>query len=272
MLTRILSAAVMIPAAAACIYYGGLALAAMLLLASLAGLSEFFAMCRAKKLEHMALPAYFATALYYMNVHFTRANDHLRRFEFSPLLVLGAVFIVIWLMVGRRVENAIARASTTVFGFIYISVFLSFGLYIRNLEYGATILFMTVLMIWAADTFAYFGGMRYGRDGKKLVPEVSPKKSVIGVYFGLLGSVAVGIAFIKYFPIPGLPFWAYALFAVVLNAISVTGDLVESQMKRDSGEKDSSHLIPGHGGVLDRIDSTLTVLPVAYYYFVFMLT
>ena len=211
------------------------------------------------------------SVIYFINVHFSFVNKKSHGFEFAPALITGAVFLILWLQFYKRIDNSLADVSVTIFAYIYIPVFLSFAVYIRNLEHGAFFLFMSVALVWAADTFAYFGGMAFGRDGKKLSPVISPKKSVIGVYFGLFFSCAAAFLFYKYSPVIGIPLWAYVLYAFILNVFSVLGDLIESQFKRDGGVKDSSGLIPGHGGVLDRIDSILLTLPVSYYYFVLLL-
>lgn len=243
----------------------------LLLILSIAALNEFFGIASQKSISGFKLPVFVMTVIYYTNVHFSFINKKTNGFEFAPALITGAVFLILWLQFYKRIENSIADISVSIFAYIYIPVFLSFALYIRNLEHGAFFLFMIIALIWTADTFAYFGGMAFGRDKKKLSPVISPKKSVIGVYFGLFFSCAVSIIFFKYSPVAGIPLWAFVLYAFILNAFSVLGDLIESQFKRDGGVKDSSALIPGHGGALDRIDSLLLTLPVSYYYFVLLL-
>lgn len=271
MLTRIITAAALIPAVMWCIYEGGLPLTLLILAANAMGLSEFFDFCKAKSVECMRFPAQIISALYILNSHFTKFNDKTHGFEFSPLLILGFVFLILWLTSRKKIDGSILEISTTTFGFLYISVFLSFAIYIRNLQYGRNILFMVIVMVWAADTFAYFGGMRFGKSSGRLSPEVSPKKSIIGVYSGLMGTAAAAILFFHYMPVAATPFWSYILFAFVLNVFSVLGDLMESRFKRDCQIKDSSAVIPGHGGVLDRVDSLLLAFPFAYYYFVFFI-
>ena len=117
-----------------------------------------------------------------------------------------------------------------------------------------------LLVIWAADTGAYFAGSRWGR--RKLAPRISPGKSWEGLFGGLGLALALAAAAL---PLLGLAWWQLPqlLMLVMLTVlVSVAGDLFESLVKRHAGAKDSSHLIPGHGGVLDRIDSLLAALPV----------
>ena len=115
-------------------------------------------------------------------------------------------------------------------------------------------------LVWAADSGAYFAGRHLGKH--KLAPTISPNKTVEGAVGGLLAGVAVAI---------GLGLWAgagsaqlpaLALVAALAVAVSIVGDLVESLLKRQAGVKDSGHLIPGHGGILDRIDGVLAAVPV----------
>jgi len=119
-----------------------------------------------------------------------------------------------------------------------------------------------VMLVWAADTFAYFAGSRIG--GPKLAPAISPGKTWAGFFGGLVGSLVIAAAGGLMF---GLEFRELALLgalALVVFLASVLGDLFESLIKRHSGAKDSGHLFPGHGGVLDRVDSLLAALPVFY--------
>lgn len=131
-------------------------------------------------------------------------------------------------------------------------------------------LLMIMAIAWIADSFAYFTGKAFGK--RKLAPKISPGKSWEGVYGGTLAVIAYFMAIPKPFVlIPSLSLFQtnkgqlflWAIFAVIITAISVMGDLLESMLKRQRGIKDSSHMLPGHGGILDRIDSLLAILPVA---------
>lgn len=127
-------------------------------------------------------------------------------------------------------------------------------------HHGHRWLFVAVALVWAADSGAYFAGRHFGRH--KLSPRISPNKTVEGLVGGLVAGLVVALAFA---PMAGatlaqLP--AVALVALVAVGFSVVGDLFESLLKRHVGAKDSGDLIPGHGGVLDRIDGVLAALPV----------
>ncbi|TXK62156.1 phosphatidate cytidylyltransferase [Alkalisalibacterium limincola] len=120
---------------------------------------------------------------------------------------------------------------------------------------------LVLAMIWASDTGAYFTGMRFGR--RKLSPRISPNKTWEGFWGGMALSVAVGLAVAPFLGVGLAQLPAMALLAAAVCVAAVIGDLFESLIKRHAGCKDSGTLIPGHGGVYDRLDSVLAALPVA---------
>jgi len=137
-------------------------------------------------------------------------------------------------------------------------------------ERGPWVLLAVAAIVWIADVAAYFAGRKFGK--RKLAPAVSPGKSWEGVYGGLAGVALYGIALAlasRTAPLPVSTFFEPAagivaiLAMLVLAALSVVGDLLESWMKRGAGRKDSSRLLPGHGGILDRIDALTSTLPLA---------
>ena len=119
-----------------------------------------------------------------------------------------------------------------------------------------------MVMVWAADSCAYFVGVRWGR--RKLIPHVSPGKTWAGLWGGVIGALAVGLVGASLVGVKQAQLPQMAVLALLTVTASVVGDLFESLMKRHSGFKDSGTLIPGHGGVLDRIDSLLAALPVLW--------
>jgi phosphatidate cytidylyltransferase len=123
-----------------------------------------------------------------------------------------------------------------------------------------------VLVVWTFDTAAYFTGRRFGRHS--FMAHISPKKTVEGVVGGAVGAAIVGSVVVAAF---GRPWLAGLLFGIVVAAAAQAGDLAESMLKRAAGAKESGALIPGHGGMLDRVDSFLFAAPVAYFYVVTIL-
>ena len=137
------------------------------------------------------------------------------------------------------------------------------------MDHGLEYLVIILLGTWAADTFAYFLGTRFGKT--PLAPEISPGKSVEGLIGGIVGS-AVVVVIAGNWLAPDLGFFAILGVGLVIGAVSPVGDLLESMFKRNFKIKDMSSFIPGHGGVLDRIDSLLITAPVGYYLFRFLLS
>ncbi|MGD9238919.1 MAG: phosphatidate cytidylyltransferase [Desulfobacterales bacterium] len=146
-------------------------------------------------------------------------------------------------------------------GLIYIPLLLSFLILIRAGSSGMIWIFLLLAVIFAGDTSAYYVGSYLGRH--KLSPAVSPGKTIEGSIGGLAANLVVG-AIGKYFFLPEIPWGLCLLFFIVVGVAGQVGDLFESELKRSSGIKDSGGILPGHGGILDRIDALLFASPVAY--------
>jgi phosphatidate cytidylyltransferase len=147
-------------------------------------------------------------------------------------------------------------------GWFYVPYLLSYVLLLGAPENGRLWLFLVLVIILSGDTGAFYGGRRWGRH--KLYERVSPKKTVEGAVVGLLAGILAAVCFSALFSI-GLSARESALCGLVLGMIGQIGDLAESMFKRISGKKDSSDLLPGHGGLLDRLDSLLPAFPVAWF-------
>lgn len=133
--------------------------------------------------------------------------------------------------------------------------------------YGAKLVMYVCALVWAADSGAYFTGKRFGKH--KMAPSVSPNKTVEGLVGGIIVAMLVGWGMATWFDLQFSTPWLMMLLTLVTVVISVLGDLVESMFKRVAGIKDSSNIIPGHGGVLDRIDSLTAAFPVfTFLYFI----
>jgi phosphatidate cytidylyltransferase len=190
--------------------------------------------------------------------------------------------------VGGKPLSAVA---TTAFGIAYTGGMLSYGYAIRNHDYasaplvgqgrftlpaGGLLLLLPVLVTWASDIGAYAAGRTMGRH--KLIPSVSPGKTIEGSIGGLLASMLVAAVYTRWVLHPmshldfRLPPVGIIVFGALVSIAAQVGDLAESLLKREGGVKDSSHLIPGHGGILDRFDSLLFVMPVSFVLLNFMLT
>ncbi|MFZ3373901.1 MAG: phosphatidate cytidylyltransferase, partial [Desulfitobacteriaceae bacterium] len=143
-------------------------------------------------------------------------------------------------------------------------VLFSYLYLLRQLEHGITWTFLIFFLVWATDIFAYLIGRRFGQH--LLAPKISPKKTREGAWGGLLGSILVGLIF--WYWMVGTSLWHILALSLIVGLGGQIGDLFESALKRSAGIKDSGTLIPGHGGILDRCDSLILVLPLVYYYIV----
>jgi phosphatidate cytidylyltransferase len=148
-------------------------------------------------------------------------------------------------------------------GMIYIPLCLSYLLLIRNGDAGIAWTFFLLCTIFAGDTGAFYAGSYLGRH--KLCPSVSPGKTIQGALGGLLANVIIGSIF-KYFFLENLPWGPSLLFCISVGIAGQIGDLFESAFKRAADIKDSGSILPGHGGILDRIDALLFATPVAYFF------
>ncbi len=151
-------------------------------------------------------------------------------------------------------------------GFIIISsVYVGFGFHFlietRLLEQGLTLVFFILFLIWSTDSGAYFAGRSFGK--RKLWPEISPKKTIEGSLGGMFCALVIGLIFNAFFIVFD-DLLKVILMIVVVSVIGQLGDLVESALKRHYSVKDSGHILPGHGGILDRFDSLIFVMPILY--------
>ena len=174
----------------------------------------------------------------------------------SAFVVLAALSLPAW----QGGRDALGRAAASVFPMLYIGMPIGAMVALRTLR-GREALFLLLLTVMVSDTAQYYTGRAFGR--RPLAPSISPKKTmegaVGGFVFGALVMAVVGVWWV-----PGIPLALRALVGVAVVALGIAGDLFESMLKRSAGVKDSSTLIPGHGGVLDRIDALLFAAPIYY--------
>lgn len=165
-----------------------------------------------------------------------------------------------------RFENPVTILSRGMLGLVYIGFFLSHLVLVRGLEDGACWLIILMGITAGSDSGAYWVGCRWGK--RKLCPNISPNKTIEGALGGLLGGIIGAVALYLVFSVNASILFII-LVAVVLSVIGMTGDLIESVIKRGYGVKDSGTLLGGHGGVLDRIDSLLLAGPALYYILIY---
>jgi len=193
----------------------------------------------------------------------------------------------VFLLVGTRradLSSAFPAAAVSVLAFTYVALPLAFLVQIREQWSGAFMLLYLLLVVWAGDIFAYFVGRSLGRH--LMSPRISPKKTWEGALASAIASVGVGTLLYTYalpissallslhlmerrdgyFALQSPPLWSTLLLSAAINIAAQLGDLAESLIKRGAGVKDSGSILPGHGGMLDRIDALLFAAPVLWYY------
>ena len=183
------------------------------------------------------------------------------------MVVLVPSVFVLWLSALFLIpdnKEGMTFAGNATFGLIYLPVLLSTFVELRAInDDGLLWVVLAMILTWSADTGAYFAGRSFGKN--KLFPRVSPKKTIEGVYGGVMLAIVVAVAYTSTW-LPNVDIVSAGLMGAVLAVLSVVGDLVESMMKRAFGVKDSGKLMPGHGGIIDRLDSLLFTFPVMLIY------
>ncbi|MDQ3950522.1 MAG: phosphatidate cytidylyltransferase [Gemmatimonadota bacterium] len=282
---RVLFAVVAAPLGVWILLAGDWPLAALLAVASALAAWEFFRIARAAGTSPLGDVGTALAGLVPLAVHAHFLELYTVRPSHAAIVFLAILATTIW---ARGVRGRpLTAAAVTVFGVLYGGGLLSFAYSLRyhdTVRYydalpagsgaqlagvavspGGVLLLMPVLLTWASDIGAFFAGRAIG--GRKLIPSVSPSKTVAGAVGGLFASIVVAWLAVRFMlrPIAQLAFSPLGtiMFGAVISVAAQVGDLFESLLKREAGVKDSSALIPGHGGVLDRFDSLFFALPAA---------
>lgn len=257
---RIIVAIIGIPVLLFVIYRGGIFLYAFCLLVAVLGSWELAAMLLSKNIE---IGKRLATLLAITIVSLFQFSS----FGEAGLLVTSLLFFLAATLkiIETGTVNYTSRLAMAILAAVYPGFFISFAILIhRNFASGWIILAFIFVSIWIADTFAYAFGKWLGN--KKLAPTVSPNKTWVGFFAAFPGGLIAAIA-VHYLLNTGWALIDWLIAAVAAVFFGQLGDLVESAIKRDCDVKDSSNLLPGHGGVLDRFDSLLFALPAVYFVF-----
>jgi phosphatidate cytidylyltransferase len=252
------------------VWLGGLPFVGLVSAMVVLGLIEFYEMLCAKGERPYRVTGILAGLLIVWYAHF-REGLH------ANLLLTTVLLVLITVELGRRDNRgALHNISGTVFGVIYVAWFGCHLVFLRNLpeltaiaeaergRVGAAMVYLLLMCAWGSDTGAYVIGTLYGRH--RLLPRVSPSKSIEGAIGGLVAGGFLGWLAVATF-VDFLPAWAAVLIGFLIAVTAQLGDMAESLLKRDTARKDSAvgMIIPGHGGVLDRFDSVLFSAPVLYY-------
>lgn len=249
---------------------GGIWLSALVFIASVYLAKEY-----TEILQHKGfLPSFKIIVI--SNVMFALAA-YLDRLEYIPLIVTVSAVMALLTVLFKGKQPYIANVATTVFGFIYCGWFPLHLILLRHLgdtsanslipyPEGANYCLVILFSVLLTDTFCYYTGMKFGKH--KLAPVISPNKTIEGAIGGFLFGVTTAIIVGTVLCIP----WYHAVaLGILASVVSQLGDLCESMIKRDAGVKDSSNILPGHGGFLDRLDSYILTIPVVYYYALYVI-
>ncbi len=285
---RLLSAAFIVPFVMGIILWGGIPFLVTVVAIIAWGLREFYGIIEAKGLRPQKLAGIVGGVL--LGIVTFVGN------EYQTNVLLTGVFLVVMIfqLLKQDVAEAILGISATFFGVFYVGWLMAHAILLRRMDeilsvkYGALgessfwignafvdhllgpfLLIFCIVTVAGTDVGAYFVGRRFGRT--KLAPRISPNKTVEGAVGGaavgvILGLVLWGIFHFWVFEKPVLPIEQALVIAVLLAVVGILGDLAESLIKRDADAKDTGTLIPGMGGLLDRIDSCMVAFPVLYYY------
>jgi phosphatidate cytidylyltransferase len=183
--------------------------------------------------------------------------------------LIAFIFTCFAIILFRKEGNPVSNLANIFFGFIYITLPLVILNLVQQTSVSKGIPFTLALFIfiWTNDTFAYLSGIAFGRH--KMFERISPKKSWEGFIGGLIMTASVSLIFYKLYP--GMGYMNWVVFGSITTLAAVFGDFIESMIKRTAGVKDSGSIMPGHGGILDRIDSLLFAGPVIYIFLFFIL-
>jgi phosphatidate cytidylyltransferase len=191
---------------------------------------------------------------------------HQQRFDLFLLLLTVALLLIslksLFSLPKPDLNQIIPQLGWLGLGLLYLPLLLGHLVLLRQLSDGTAWVFMTLLAVMTCDSFALFFGMKFGK--RKLYPAVSPNKSIEGGLGGLVGAV-VAVVLMKLTFLPQIGYLEAMVLGLLLGCAGQIGDLFESLLKRGCGVKDSGTLIPGHGGLLDRLDSLLFAFPLSYY-------
>lgn len=250
--TRIISSIVGIAVLAVLLLSGGYWLKGFFILLGFIGLFEFFRMMRSRNQKGIVIPAYM---LYFCLV----TSSALDRYFLLAVFAVALLFMV-QLFAGYR-EDRLPELAFSMMAALYLGFGLYFAVEISSYSNYLPAMVLAFLLTWSSDIGGYVIGMRWGRH--KMAPSLSPGKSWEGAAGCVLFSIMASLAFAWY---TGAPYWGLWIgLGIAASIAAQMGDLFESACKRYFGVKDSGNLIPGHGGVLDRFDSFLFVVPLVYY-------
>ena len=269
--TRVITAIWGIPLVGAVVWFGEPYFTIFIAICSLLAVIEFYRLTSAMK----AVPLTVFGIIWTLLLIFSRnpklqslIEPHIGLDLLLPLLITsGMVISLITLLLRKQKQGAFADWAWTFAGILYIGWLLSYIITLRGLDNGRNWVFLALFATFGSDIAAFFIGRAIGKH--KLAPGISPGKTWEGAIGGLLGAVIVSLFFLLPTPVQlsaYLNWWQTVIIGLLVSVFGQLGDLTESLLKRNAGVKDSGNLMPGHGGILDRMDSVLFAVIMVYYW------
>lgn len=251
-LKRALSGAVYIILLLGCISYSQESLAILFGVFLLIGVYEF---CKIAALNlYICLP--IAAVSYYF--FWNKSQDIILKTSIVSLSILISIKLLLYLFNTQKTNFKITTRYLLLIGYIIIPFIITNYVAIGKNGYNPKILITILILIWANDTFAYLVGKNFGK--RKLFPSVSPKKTIEGFVGGMFFTIISSVLLSKFY-IESNILYIWIVIAIIVSIFSTLGDLIQSKFKRVAGIKDSGKIMPGHGGILDRLDSIIFVIP-----------
>ncbi len=256
---RVITALLGIPLLITIIWFGEPWFTILVALWGLLAAFEFYRMAATSRVSPLTYFGLIWTLLFIIRPHFDDT-------ALTPLLLTSAIILsLIWLLLRRQKDGAFIGWAWTMGGILYIGWLLSHFVTLRGLDDGRNWVFLALFSTFASDTAAFFVGRALGKH--RMAARISPGKTWEGAIAGVFGAMIVSLLFTLSTPLQlPLIYWQALLLGLLVSVFGQLGDLVESLLKRNTGVKESGRLIPGHGGVLDRIDSIVFAGIVVYYY------
>ena len=257
--TRLLSGVVLLLALLGMLMTGGDVLLFSLTAIALVGLFEFYRVFQLEK-SVIGFAGYVMTLLYFLNIKWNVVAD-------NQLFIIGSMALFLVIFVFSYPKYKANQIFASMFGFIYVGVMISAVYHTRMLPFGVYLVWLIFVCSWGSDTCAYCVGVLFGKH--KLAPVLSPKKSIEGAVGGIVGASLIALIY-------GSVLWKidliephtigiWVLIAAIGSVFAQIGDLAASGIKRNFDIKDYGHLIPGHGGIMDRFDSVFFTAPFVFY-------
>ena len=260
---RVITGIVGLPIVALILVFGNKYIVDVLIsVVALISMYEFFnAIKKDANIKNLKWIGYISCVLISL-LHVIPKEFIVKTFCFYVILVIAEMFLLILL---SKMKIGIKDVAISFWGMMYIIFFLAFIPLLYGLEGGKFLIWYILISAWGTDTFAYFTGIKFG---KHKFSKISPKKSIEGCIGGIIGATVLMFVFTifvnKYTNI-NMPYWYIIIMGIILSVLSQIGDFSASAIKRTVGIKDFGKIFPGHGGMLDRIDSIIFIAPFTYF-------